>query len=127
MLRSMAFFALIPLILIGAWIYIWRRIVLTSKMSRKWNNLVMGSMGLCLIFQLIAPRLFRTGLATRSPTSVLFFSFTFGLLGLMDLLLFFTILKICSFSLGIAFLKIMLPKQIAAFLWCEVLTLQPSV
>src|SRR5437588_9436965 len=83
---SLIFF-LAPVIIL-TWLYFWKRLVVTSRLSRPWK-IALGLFILAILTVQIALPPF---LRKHHETSVLL-PLTFGILGFMDLLLFFSLFK----------------------------------
>src|ERR1035438_6956083 len=84
-------FFLLPLILTGAWVYIWRRLIVTAKLSPIRQRILTDLLVFLLIIQLATPFLMRHSREIRHPYNFLILSY--AMLGFVDLLLFFTLAK----------------------------------
>jgi uncharacterized protein len=93
----MKFFFFLSIILVLGWVFAWHRIIIASRLSRSWTTLLSLLMATGLALQIIAPRLLRSGRFEGSHILTLFLSFTFGLLGFIDLVVFFAIVKDVAF------------------------------
>jgi uncharacterized protein len=82
---------MVPVFIIAAWIYIWRRLILTSKLSPKKQRALTWFFFFLLFVELVTPFITRWSRHSRHPLN--FLIVTYVILGFVDLLLFFTIAK----------------------------------
>jgi predicted MPP superfamily phosphohydrolase len=86
----MSFFFVLSTIVVWAWFYIWKSTVVSSSLPLRAQKIIKITLSFALCIQLGTPLLLRSGLVSQH---VGLFSITLGLLGFLDLLAFYALVK----------------------------------